>query len=176
MLLERPLKRSKVPTTGRWLLSNPPPMPGEWTENREQSFFENTGFFVFREGKHFEIGAFSKMPDFRFHRRKTFWERSFFENAGFSFSETETILPTELLESDDVMAKLSCDFLARDFVKHKSIFKFLRWSVWRDLESYKDIKRKSVWWNRWWWAICTNVAHMEDTIVIGEILLTVFML
>ena len=28
MLLERPLKRSKVPTAGWWLLSNPPPMPG----------------------------------------------------------------------------------------------------------------------------------------------------
>ena len=26
--LGRPLKWSKVPTTGRWLLSNPPPMPG----------------------------------------------------------------------------------------------------------------------------------------------------
>ena len=28
MLLEWPLKRSKNPTTGRWLLSNPPPLPG----------------------------------------------------------------------------------------------------------------------------------------------------
>ena len=28
MLLERPLKRSKNPTTGRWLLSNPPPLAG----------------------------------------------------------------------------------------------------------------------------------------------------
>ena len=28
MLLERPLKRSKNPTRGRWLLSKPPPLPG----------------------------------------------------------------------------------------------------------------------------------------------------
>ena len=121
MLLERPLKRSKVPTTGRWLLSNPPPMPGEWTENREQSFFENTGFsfsekenilkselfrkcriFVFRDGNHFAYRASRKaMTSWRNYHVISLREISSNTNL-FSSSSGEvcdgTLNPTRILK------------------------------------------------------------------------------